>query len=354
MNNNNLVIMAGGVGSRFWPMSTTETPKQFIDILGVGRTLLQLTFDRFKDICPPENIWVVTSESYKNLTLSQLPELTSEQVLLEPCMRNTAPCIAYASWKIKSRNPQANLIVSPADHIVANTEEFKRVIKESLEFTAKHNKIITLGIKPHRPETGYGYIQASEFKDSLTSALSPVQAFREKPNLEKAQKYIEAGNYFWNAGIFVWNISSIENAYRTYLPTMASLFDTGDPHWFTLDEQSFINTNFPNCEKISVDYGIMEQADNIYVYPADFGWSDLGTWGSLYDLLPKNVGSNAVIGNQVKIIDSENCVVNIPSDKKVVIQGLNNFIVAEKDNTLLICNKDDEQNIREYSTLLNK
>ncbi|TKG91890.1 mannose-1-phosphate guanylyltransferase [Puteibacter caeruleilacunae] len=363
MNNNHLIIMAGGIGSRFWPMSTVDTPKQFLDILGIGKSLLQLTVERFVGICPIENVWIVTSEKYKDLTLEQLPQLSSNQVLLEPCMRNTAPCIAYAAWKIKKKCPVANLVISPADHIVLNTCEFQRVINESLKFTKNSDHIVTLGIKPSRPETGYGYVQRRPekgdrkrecFDDSIVknnNEIYPVEAFKEKPDLETAKEYLADGNYFWNAGIFIWEASTVEKVYGQYLPQMADLFDGGDEYWSTDQEQAFINEQFPNCEKISVDYGIMEKAENIHVYPADFGWSDLGTWGSLYDRLPKNQGSNAIVGEQVKMIDSEECIVHVPEGKRVVIQGLKNYIIAESKEILMICDKANEQEIRDFAGL---
>ncbi|MCL3779163.1 mannose-1-phosphate guanylyltransferase [Prolixibacteraceae bacterium JC049] len=350
MKNNHLIIMAGGVGSRFWPMSTVDTPKQFLDILGTGKSLLQLTAERFSEVCPRENIWIVTAEKYLPLVKDQLPELHESRILLEPCMRNTAPCIAYAAWKIKAKYPDANLVVSPADHIVIDTTEFQRVLNESLEFTSEKEAIVTLGMKPSRPETGYGYIQAELGNECITR----VNAFKEKPNLETAKVYLDNGSYFWNAGIFVWNVNTIEKVFRAFLPEMAELFDKGNEHWFHQIEQEFITTNFPKCEKISVDYGIMEHAKEIYVYLADFGWSDLGTWGSLYDRLPKNSNDNAVIGDNVKLIDSEECVVHVPKDKKVVVQGLQNYIIAEKDGTLLICDKANEQQIGQYGKLFEK
>lgn len=349
MKNNHLMIMAGGVGSRFWPMSTVDTPKQFLDILGTGKSLLQLTADRFKHVCSPENVWIVTSANYLDLVKEQLPFMDDDHILLEPCMRNTAPCIAYAAWKIKSRDADANIVVSPADHIVIDTAEFTKVISQGLEFTTAKDAIVTLGMRPSRPETGYGYIQA----EGGTSICEPieVQAFKEKPNLELAKEYISDGNYFWNAGIFIWKVSVIESVYRELLPNMAAQFDDGDAFWFTADERSFIDENFPKCEKISVDYGIMEHAKEIYVLPADFGWSDLGTWGSLYDRLPKSDSTNAVVGEHVKLIDSEECVVHMPKDKRVLIQGLQNYIVAEKDGTLLICDKAKEQEIGKYGKM---
>lgn len=343
---NHVVIMAGGVGSRFWPMSTPECPKQFIDVLGCGRTLLQLTADRFDGICPMSNIWVVTSEKYADIVKSQLPQIPESNILLEPCMRNTAPCIAYVSWKIKKCHPSANIVVTPSDHIVMNVSEFQRVICESMDFTAESDSIVTLGIKPSRPEIGYGYIAADD-KDS--AELKKVLAFKEKPNKETAETYLKSGNYFWNAGIFIWNVKTIESAFRNYQPDIAATFDELDPFYYTSEEQTEINTHFPSCRNISIDYAIMEKAKDIFVFPADFGWSDLGTWGSLHGLLKQDEERNAVIGDNLKIIESEGCIIHVPLDKKVVIQGLYGYIVAEKNGTLLICKLSEEQRIKEFS-----
>lgn len=338
--------MAGGVGSRFWPMSTVETPKQFLDILGTGKTLLQLTADRFKDQVDPTHVWVVTSEKYKDLVAEQLPQIPRQQILLEPCMRNTAPCIAYAVWKIKQKYADANIVVSPADHIVLDNQEFTRVIGECFAYTAKNEDIVTLGMQPNRPETGYGYIQANI---ADTAAIKKVIAFKEKPNLETAKAYLEEGNYYWNGGIFFWSATTVEKVFRDYLPGMAALFDGLVDRFYTEKEQASIQEYFPQCEKISVDYGIMEKASNIKVHPADFGWSDLGTWGSLHEQVQKDKNNNALIGDNIKIIESENCIVNIPDGKRYVIQGLDNYIIAEKNNTVLICKKSEEQRIKEFS-----
>ena len=276
--NNHLVIMAGGVGSRFWPMSTVEKPKQFIDVLGVGKSLLQLTVERFGDICKAENVWVVTNKAYVNLVKEQLPELPEGNILCEPCRRNTAPCIAYVSWKIKSKDPKANIVGTPSDHIVTNTEEFRRVIKSCLDFTMDSDAIVTLGMKPTRPETGYGYIQADLTSSSLRNKeIFRVYSFREKPDLDTAKQYISKNNYFWNAGIFIWNVSTIVNAFRVYQPAISKVFEGMLPIYGTDKEQLMIDEKFPECKSISVDYAIMEKAEEIFVCPADFGWSDLGT-----------------------------------------------------------------------------
>lgn len=348
--NNHIVIMAGGIGSRFWPMSSKELPKQFIDVLGCGRTLIQLTVDRFKDICPSENIWVVTSANYEKIVHEQLPEIPSEQILLEPCRRNTAPCIAYVSWKIKAKNPKANIVVTPSDHIVMDVNEFRRVINSAMKFTSSSDAIVTLGMKATRPETGYGYIEAD-----LTMAcpsnkeIYRVDAFKEKPDLETAKRYVQKKNYFWNAGIFVWNVSTIVNALRVYQPAISKIFEKMLPYYFTEKEQEMINEFFPICENISIDYAVMEKADEIYVFPASFGWSDLGTWGSLHENSEKDAQGNVCIGENIKMYESRNCVVHTTQEKKVVIQGLDGYIVAEKNDTLLVCRLSEEQRIKEFS-----
>lgn len=309
--------MAGGVGSRFWPMSTTEKPKQFIDVLGVGRSLLQLTFDRFKGICSPENVWVVTNRSYKDLVLEQLPEIPVTNILCEPCRRNTAPCIAYVSWRIKSKDRNANIVVTPSDHIVTNCEEFKRVISQCLKFTSETDAIITLGMKPTRPETGYGYIQADLSSCSpRNKEIFRVDSFREKPDLETAKKYIQNKSYFWNAGIFIWSVNTIVNAFRIYQPAISKIFESLQPVYGTPKEQEEIDLRFPECENISVDYAIMEKAEEIFVCPADFGWSDLGTWGSLLVQTKKDLYGNGVIGENVSLFDTHNCIVHTLDKRK--------------------------------------
>lgn len=343
--------MAGGVGSRFWPMSTTEKPKQFIDVLGLGRSLLQLTFDRFKGICSPENVWVVTNRSYKDLVLEQLPEIPVTNILCEPCRRNTAPCIAYVSWRIKSKDRNANIVVTPSDHIVTNCEEFKRVISQCLKFTSETDAIITLGMKPTRPETGYGYIQADLSSCSpRNKEIFRVDSFREKPDLETAKKYIQNKSYFWNAGIFIWSVNTIVNAFRIYQPAISKIFESLQPVYGTPKEQEEIDLRFPECENISVDYAIMEKAEEIFVCPADFGWSDLGTWGSLLVQTKKDLYGNGVIGENVSLFDTHNCIVHTLDKKKVVIQGLDGYIVADDGNKLLICKLSEEQRIKQFSS----
>lgn len=347
---NHLVIMAGGVGSRFWPMSTAERPKQFIDVLGVGRTLLQLTFDRFEGIVNPENVWVVTNQNYTELVKEQLPEVPAGNILSEPCRRNTAPCIAYVSWRIKNSDAKANIVVAPSDHIVTNVAEFKRVVKMCMKFTAETDSIVTLGMRPTRPETGYGYIEADL---SATSARNKeifrVDKFREKPELETAIKYIQQNNFYWNAGIFIWSAATIINAFRLYQPSIAKIFDRIRAKLGTPEEQEIINTVYPDCENISVDYAIMEKADEIFVCPADFGWSDLGTWGSLLIQSKKDLYGNAVIGSDVDVYNTKNSIINVHDMKKTVVQGLDGYIVAEHDGTLLICKLSEEQRIKQFS-----
>jgi mannose-1-phosphate guanylyltransferase len=347
---NHLVIMAGGVGSRFWPMSTAERPKQFIDVLGTGKTLLQMTVERFGTIVAPSNIWVVTNARHAALVAKQLPEIPRENILCEPCRRNTAPCIAYISWRIKKKDPRANIVVTPSDHIVMNVQEFQRVVNDCMKFTSDTDAIVTLGMRPTRPETGYGYIQANLASHSLRcKEIFRVDSFREKPDLDTAKQYIKQNNYLWNAGIFVWNVNTIVNAFRMYQPAMARIFEGMMPVFGTEQEQSVVNERFPECESISVDYAIMEKAEEIFVHPADFGWSDLGTWGSLHQQSHKDLYGNACIGPDVNMFDCHNCIVHATDEKRVVVQGLDGYIVAEKDNTLLICQLSEEQRIKQFS-----
>ena len=348
--NNHLVIMAGGVGSRFWPMSTAEKPKQFIDVLGVGKTLLQLTVERFGTLVSPENIWVVTNEKYADIVAEQLPDMPRTNILCEPCRRNTAPCIAYVSWRIKKRDPKANIVVTPSDHIVMNVQEFQRIIGDCMKFTSDTDAIVTLGMKPSRPETGYGYIQANLTAASLRNkGIFRVDSFREKPDLKTAQEYISKNNYYWNAGIFIWNVNTIVNAFRMYQPKLAKIFESMLPVYGTAEEQAVVNEKFPTCENISVDYAIMEKAEEIFVCPADFGWSDLGTWGSLLTQSKRDLYGNAAIGQDVQLFECHDCIVHASQEKKVVVQGLDGYIVAEKDDTLLICKLSEEQRIKQFS-----
>ena len=348
--NNHLVIMAGGVGSRFWPMSTEEKPKQFIDVLGTGRTLLQLTFDRFEGICDPENVWVVTNKKYAALVKEQLPEIPVGNIIQEPCRRNTAPCVAYISWRIKEKDPNANIVVSPSDHIVTNSTEFRRVIVSALKFTGETDSVVTLGMKPTRPETGYGYIQGDlRTPSARNKEIFRVDQFREKPDLETAKKYVSDKNFFWNAGIFIMSAATIVNAFRVYQPAIAKIFESLRPIYGTSQEQEQIDLKYPECENISIDYAIMEKAEEIFVFPANFGWSDLGTWGSLLAQSHCDLYGNATIGNNIQMIESKNNIVHTLNEKKVVIQGLEGYIVAEEDGTLLICKMSEEQRIKQFS-----
>ena len=347
--NNHLVIMAGGIGSRFWPMSTPEYPKQFVDVLGQGRSLLQLTFDRFKGVCPSSNVWVVTSANYAGIVREQLPEVPVENILLEPCRRNTAPCIAYVSWRIKKLNPKANIVVSPSDHIVTDVKEFNRVVSSALSFVAESDAIVTLGMKPTRPETGYGYIQANlSLPSSRNKELFAVDCFREKPDLQTAREYVAQDNFYWNSGLFVWNISTIVNALRVYEPSIAAVFEGIFADLGTEREQAVIDREFPNCPNISIDYAVLEKAEDIFVFPASFGWSDLGTWGSLREISEKDADGNALIGPDIQAIECRNCIVHTVGEKRVVIQGLEDCIVAERDGVLLICKLSEEQRIKEW------
>jgi mannose-1-phosphate guanylyltransferase len=340
--------MAGGIGARFWPMSKTSRPKQFIDILATGKTLIQQTFERFLKICPKENIFIVTNDLYKEMVLKQLEGITENQVLCEPMRRNTAPAIAYAAYKIKQTNPEACLVVAPSDHIILKEDVFTEVIMSALNAASKNNWLLTLGIKPSRPDTGYGYIQFTEaapFEED--KRINKVKTFTEKPNLELALTFLESGDFLWNSGIFIWSMKSIIDAFEKHLPEVSALFSEGNGFFNTPEENEFINRTYPVCQNISIDYGVMEKADNVYVLATDFGWSDLGTWGSLFDVRKKDGHNNAIVGNNVMTFASKNCIVNMPDDKLVVLQGLNDYIVVEDEGVLLVCKKQDEQNIRE-------
>ena len=342
-----IVIMAGGIGSRFWPMSTPEYPKQFVDVMGVGKSLLQLTVDRFLPLCPIEHIWLVTSERYVELVKEQLPDLPECNILAEPEPRNTAPCIGYACWKIHKKHPQANIVVTPSDALVVDTDEYRRIIGEALDFTENREAIVTIGIKPNRPETGYGYILSES--GVVTGSVKKVAAFKEKPNLETAKAYLQHGGYFWNAGIFVWNSETIVAAFRKYVPELAAKMDEMAVDFYTEKEGDTLKRLFPTCEKISIDYAVMEKSDAIYTIPADFGWSDLGTWGALHFLMDKDANANAVVGNEVKLVNCRNCIVHTAEEQKVVLEGLDGYIVVERHGKLLVCHLSEEQRIKEFS-----
>ena len=349
MNKNNYaVIMAGGIGSRFWPMSKSSFPKQFLDILGTGETLIQQTFNRLERICPPENILIVTNTNYKNLCLEQLPNVVESNILCEPAMRNTAPCVAYAAFKIQSMNEDANMIIAASDHIILKEDEFVRVTNDCLDIVAKNDVLLTLGITPSRPDTGYGYIQFSEDNLSGYKKARKVKTFTEKPNQELALNFLDSGDFLWNSGMFIWSAKSITLAYRKHLRDMYEVFDEGKQFYNTINEKEFIDRIFPACKNISIDYGIMEKSENVYVYPADFGWSDLGTWGSLYSHLELDEYKNTIQGNNVMMYDSTDNLVKVPDDKLVVLQGLQGYIVVENEGTILVCKKEDEQKIKQF------
>ncbi len=349
--NNYCVIMAGGIGSRFWPLSRNRLPKQFLDVLGTGKSFIRSTFERFLPVVPTENILVVTSELYKGLVLEHLPELRPEQVLTEPVRRNTAPCIAYAAYRIAARNPQANMIVAPSDHLITGEAEFQQIVREGLDFVDGSEKLMTIGIRPSRPETGYGYIQIDTAPHAETDGtpIAKVKTFTEKPNLEMAKVFIESGEFFWNSGIFIWSVAGILKAFGRYLPEMNARFASGAGDYGTASEQSFVDAIYPSCENISIDYGIMEKSPDVYVRCGDFGWSDIGTWGSLYQHAARDEQGNVLGGDgRVLAYDTQGTVVNIPRGKVAVVEGLKDYLVIEKDNTLLICRRENEQNIRNY------
>jgi mannose-1-phosphate guanylyltransferase len=344
MNQNYCVIMAGGVGSRFWPISRTNTPKQFLDFFGTGRSLLQMTYDRFRTVIPPENILIVSNLIYKDTILQQLPEIQENQVLLEPHRRNTAPCIAYAVHRIKALTDTANIVVAPSDHLILKENEFKEILLRGLDFVQNNDSLLTLGIKPSRPETGYGYIQIEEGAGDFHQ----VKTFTEKPNLELAKVFLETGEFYWNSGIFLWNLKTILKAFDVLLPDMASKFNHGAPLYNTEKEQAYINEVYSTCMNISIDYGIMEKAENVFVLCADIGWTDLGTWGSLYEMSDKDENKNVNLKSKTLFYNSKENIVVLPQGKLAVIDGLSGYLVAESDNVLLICKKDEEAKIRQF------
>ena len=351
MNKNNYaIIMAGGIGSRFWPMSRSSYPKQFLDILGTGETLIQQTFRRISKVCPDDNILVVTNKKYKDLCLNQLPNIKESNILCEPAMRNTAPCLAYAAFKVFQENKEANMVVAPSDHLITNEDEFVRIINDCLDASAQENCLLTLGIKASRPDTGYGYIQFNDAALKSNPNITKVKTFTEKPNQELALQFIDSGDFLWNSGIFIWKAETVILAIRKHLRDMYDIFEAGNEYYNTNNESEFIDRVFPGCKNISIDYGIMEKSENVYVCPADFGWSDLGTWGSLYTHLEMDESNNGVIGSNVILYNSSSNIVNVPKDKLVVLQGLDGYIVVESNNTLLICKKDDEQLIKQFVT----
>lgn len=338
--------MAGGIGSRFWPMSRAGFPKQFLDILNHGRTLIQATYDRFAQYIPPENIYVVTTKQYESIVLKQLPELDPANILCEPSRKNTAPCVAYISYKLQQLNPKSNLICAPADHLILDDIAFRKVTLEALDFTEKHNALLTLGVTPSYPNTGYGYIQYEG--QSVTDNIYKVKTFTEKPDLELAKTFLASGDFLWNAGIFVWQTKNIIAAFEKYLPEIHDVFESGKQFFNTPEEKNAIETIYPQCVNISIDYGIIEKADNVYVIPASFGWSDLGTWGSAYDNLEKDEMENAIAGNNVLVFDAFRNVVHADNKKLILLQGLDGYIVVDTKDVLLICKKEKEQEIKDY------
>ncbi|MDP4291939.1 MAG: mannose-1-phosphate guanylyltransferase [Bacteroidota bacterium] len=344
--NNYCILMAGGIGARFWPMSRTNCPKQFIDVLGTGETLIQQTYRRLSKVCQSKNIFIVTNELYSDIIKEQIPGITDRQILCEPSRRNTAPCIAYAAYKINAENPNANIVVSPADHIILREEEFTESLLTALDAASKNNWLLTLGITPSRPDTGYGYIQYTDIIDTGYKQIRKVKTFTEKPQLEMAMQFLESGDFLWNSGIFIWSLSSLLTAMKQQLPDINDIFSEGAELYFTEKEKDFIHKAYSEVRNISIDYGLMEKASNVYVMAADFGWSDLGTWGSLYESRSKDMNGNAIIGNSVMTYDTRNCIVNMPKNKLAVIQGLEDYIIVEDKNMLLIIRKQDEQLIR--------
>ncbi|NJM93390.1 MAG: mannose-1-phosphate guanylyltransferase [Cytophagales bacterium] len=344
MENNYVVIMAGGVGSRFWPYSRNDKPKQFLDVLGTGDSLLQMTYKRFLNICPGENIFISTNETYAGLVREHLPELSNDQILKEPARRNTAPCIAYASYKIAKRNPDATIVFAPSDHVIFQEDKFERNIRTALE-AAQGPAIITLGIRPSRPETGYGYIQ---YNKSDTEEVKKVLRFTEKPDMETAERLVASGDYLWNAGIFIWKAQTIMSEFARHLPIMHQQFQTLQNFFFTPAEKEALLNEYPRCEDISIDYAVMERSQEVFVIPGEFGWSDLGTWNSLHDVKDKYDNDNNVVDANALIYDTANCFIKAKNEKLVVVQGLEGFLVFDSDDVLLVCEKDKEKQIREF------
>ncbi len=344
--NHYVAIMAGGIGSRFWPMSRTNYPKQFLDILNTGRTLIQATYDRFASFIDADNIYIVTSSQYRDIVLKQIPELKPENILCEPSRKNTAPCIAYVSYKLHALNPHANLICAPADHIISDPAAFKKICLDALHFTSHIKALVTLGVKPTNPNTGYGYIQFEPY--AVSDNVYKVKTFTEKPDIDLAKTFVASGDFLWNAGIFVWEVKNIIKAFEKFLPEMHEVFDAEKQRFNTKKEQDAIDRIYPQCVNISIDYGIMEKADNVYVIPASFGWSDLGTWASAYENFDKDFLENAVAGTHVVIIDGTRNMVHADNKKLVLLQGMDDFVIVDTKDVLLICKKDKEQEVKQY------
>ena len=375
--NNYCVIMAGGVGSRFWPFSRTEKPKQYLDFFGTGKSLLQMTVDRFRPLIPIDHMFIVTNVTYKQLILEQIPDLKESQILCEPARRNTAPCIAYATAHIRAlclrkagltaanqdwtrKEMKANIVVAASDHLILEEEKFRTTIEKAFDFVSENNAICTLGMRPTRPETGYGYIQyinersQSELNDGMSAAkplydgIYPVKTFTEKPNLEMAKVFLDSGDFLWNSGIFIWNLQTISEAFRYLLPEVADRFREGELLMGTEKEEDFIEQMFPKCPSISIDYGIMEKAENVYVIPSSFGWSDLGTWGSLYELSEKDEQGNVSLHSEARFYEAKGNIVVLEPGKKAIVQGVDDMIIAEEKGALLVCKKAEEQRIKQF------
>lgn len=349
-NHNYCVIMAGGVGSRFWPLSRSSYPKQFLDILGTGKSLIQQTFERFSSLMPPENVFIVSNSEYSELIREQIPEIPAQNILLEPYRRNTAPCIAYASYRIKKKDPDAVMVVAPSDHLILKEKEFLSVVEKGLAFVSENEALLTIGIHPNRPETGYGYIQLDRNTkiDSNGRTFNKVKTFTEKPDLKLAKVFLESGEFFWNSGIFFWSLNSITKAFARYLPEINSAFSEGIAVYETVEEEAYIEETYAECRNISIDYGIMEKSDRVFVLTAEFGWSDLGTWGSLFDQSVRDKNENSLIGENIFVYDTQNSLVKVKGEKLVVLQGLEDFIVVDSDDVLLICKLDQEQRIKSF------
>lgn len=348
MKNNYCIIMAGGVGSRFWPMSTPSKPKQFLDILGTGKTLIQMTYERLLSIAPKENIYILTNKSYADVVQEQLPDLKANQILQEPMRKNTAPCIAYAAAKIYQMNPEANLIISPSDHLILQQDKFQNIIHKAIENAQTNERIVTIAIKPTRPDTGYGYIEFDPHIKKQAGEITPIIQFREKPNLEIAELFLLKGNFYWNSGIFVWKASTILNALKEFQPELHQLFTENIEKYNTEDEQKMVDDCFQQCEDISIDFAVMEHTQNADVILSDFDWSDLGTWGSLVEHLKHDQNLNSIIGENAHLFNCSNCVVNVPKDKLVVVDGITDSIIVESDGMLLILKKENEQEIKNF------
>lgn len=343
--------MAGGIGTRFWPLSKINKPKQFIDVLGVGESLLQMTFNRFERICPRKNIYIVTSNIYTDLVNEQIPNLDPNQIISEPSRRNTAPCIAYANFKIASINPEANIIVAPSDHFIVNEDGFIYTVEKALHAIETNDILITLGIKPTYPNTGYGYIQYKENNDITNfEGVKKVKLFTEKPNYEMAIQFIESGDFLWNSGIFIWSLKSIDKAMQELLPEVYEVFNSGKKFFNTNKEKGFIEEIYTTCPSISIDYGVMEKASNVYVIPSDFGWSDVGTWGALHEVRDKDENNNSIVGKNVMLYDTKDCIINMPKNKMAIMQGLEDLIIVDANNILMICKKSEEQRIKQFVT----